>query len=784
MADNSALPDEKQEAGEDLPKPRFEDFAIQRKLLQEFCPAHLPSLEPYVSKSFPIFRLDDEGPEPTELRHITSTATCYESIATCPDKFRPSKKENTSDFAALGRDFAQRAIKLGPEKWVSDGAAGVYCSSRGLPYVVSQLEGWQPEIDLHLARILYQLGEDPLRMAIGEADKGKDKKSWYRPNAYHTYWTLELLRALEVPKFKNGSKELETALGYRPQMYLWARQQLGVQAALHSANSSVLDSDQLAWSLAILISRPEEYQSRLGEQDLIRQALRCLFSTQEQVGTWRHYAPLFHYPNAGNAYCYVFETFATILKESLRPEADFVRDALRRYFGALVKLWRYAVQTQTKRNNGLLAWSSGHRNKPVLESWATASVFAYAQNLRKLVGRWTQEEALNALNYKRTKLKKDAEDDVVSRSDIWTCPDLADRLWSMFINPASFREEQSDPDEPLIDEQFPRSAILFGPPGTSKTLLVQALAGAIGWKYIELHPSHFVAEGLPSVQQTADVIFKKLMECDRAVILFDEIDELVRERDIEPDQFGRFLTTSMLPRLAELWKGRRVMYFVATNHIEYFDRAVTRSERFDAIIFISPPSFVAKCNRLISIVNETYGLEVTLAPDITQATIERAIPPRCEVLANATDKKTKDAVGAERLERKYLLSKFALLRYDELNELALQVQKILKNTKIISKGTLKTALGQIKDSKSRTLGEYCRFNSDREDYERFDVSKNARWIIEEIEGFADSAPLPKSVGKKNGVLFTDAPVGPLSNVSVSGYRAERIMPGKIRLNKT
>jgi len=804
LPNSDTPPDEKGFAKrKQRPATTFEDLARQRKLLQEFCSLHVPSLEYYICDSFSIFKLSDEEPTPTEFKHITSSATCYESIDACPDKFRPKrKKKDSRDFAGLGRKFAQEAIKLSvTEKWKSDGAAGIYCSCRGLPYIVSQLDDWHSQIDQHLARIFYQMDEDPSRLAIGEADKAekeedrpKEQKSWYKPNAYHTYWTLELLRILELPRFAKAckeSKKMQEALARRAQLRQWARQQLGVQVALHSADSSVLDSDQLAWSLAILISQPPNYQSTLAEQDLIRQAFKCLFSTQEQVGTWRHYAPLFHYPHAGNAYCYVFETFATILREALRPEAEFVRTVLKQYFIPLVQLWQYATSTQTKHDKEQLAWSSGHRNKPAPESWATASVFAYAQTLRKLLGTWTREEALTTLNYRPTMPAEEAQRELVKRSEIWTCADLADRLWSMFISPVSSDRirNEPDPDQPLIGDRSPRSAILFGPPGTSKTYLVRALAGAIGWKYIELHPSHFVAEGLPNVQHTADVIFQKLMELDRAVVLFDEIDELVRERDIEPDQFGRFLTTSMLPRLAELWKGRKVMYFVATNHIGYFDRAVTRSERFDAIICISPPSFAAKEKELLRILKDTYLAEPTLAPDVTKDAVEKAMPrKRCKNLEQETDKGKRDRIGAERLPKDCVLAKFALIRWDELHDLALHLEASMEGEKVVSKQALENGLARIKDGRSRSLVEYCRFRSDLEDYEHFDTSRNARWIVSDIEGFVGSAAeLPPPIHEEDGVRVVDAPVGPVGNVKVPGYIVEKTgsgsAPGHIRLRK-
>ena len=380
---------------------------------------------------------------------------------------------------------------------------------------------------------------------------------------YHTYWALEILRILEEKRFTKGREDNKRFLALsdaKEQMRLWARQQLGVQIALHVEKSSKLDSDQLAWSLAILVSEPTMYESNLVEQDLIRQALKSLFGTQEPIGTWRHYEPLFHYPHVGNAYCYIFETFAALLGQALKPKAEFLRIVLKEHAPELVRLWNYADATkaEVRDSEGNLGngfgWTSGHTVSRGVESWATASVFAYAQTLRILLGIWTRDQALNSLNHKvSSRTKKDAVLDLDNRTRTWTHPDLPDRLASMFINPIlnAPEGETIDPDRPLIGERSSRSAIFFGPPGTGKTFLISALADAIGWKFVELHPSHFVSEGLPDVQRTADGIFGKLMELDHVVVLFDEIDELVRERDLEPDQFGRFLTTSMLPRLGD-----------------------------------------------------------------------------------------------------------------------------------------------------------------------------------------------------------------------------------------
>src|SRR5205823_4992927 len=117
------------------------------------------------------------------------------------------------------------------------------------------------------------------------------------------------------------------------------------------------------------------------------------------------------------------------------------------------------------------------------------------------------------------------------------------------------------------------------------------------------------------------------------------------------DAFGRFLTTSMLPKLAELWKQRRIVYFVATNHLSYFDPAIVRSERFDALILVPPPSFAAKTAQLAKILG-TLAPEMKFSFTVTREAIEAE-------LKNAGKVSGKN----QRLRDEHLLAKFVLLRF-------------------------------------------------------------------------------------------------------------------------
>lgn len=421
------MPDSDTPPTETVPKSEkpiaitFEDLAEQRHLLQEFCALHVDSLQ-YFHRHL-SFKVHPDEPDseigPGVVRHLTSSGTCYASILES-ERLQPDKVP--ADLRGNGANFADAAIALptdrkseqagGPkEGWKSEGSARIYCRCRGLPFVASHMTRWHEKLTEHIGFIFQQLDfEEPneeggKRQAIGEADPTEDAKYWYPPNAYHTFWALETLDATEA-RFPEEFQKLKSDLkleSRRKQFYHWAEHKLTHEISLHSAKSSLLDSDQLAWSLAIFLRKPEHYESKLAKQDLIRQALKCLFDTQQDIGTWRHYGPLFHYQEAGNAYCYVFETFAWLLKQTFRPKAELIRLLLREYFRELMELLKYAMLTQTIiEENKVIAWSSGHRtNQLQPESWATASVFAYAQSLRRLVGIWTREEAFRSLNSRR-----------------------------------------------------------------------------------------------------------------------------------------------------------------------------------------------------------------------------------------------------------------------------------------------------------------------------------------------------------------------------------------------
>jgi len=141
----------------------------------------------------------------------------------------------------------------------------------------------------------------------------------------------------------------------------------------------------------------------------------------------------------------------------------------------------------------------------------------------------------------------------------------------------------------------PVSALLFGPPGTSKTGLTKAIAQALGWPLIVINPSKFVEAGLDTVFVKAEEIFEDLGDLSRVVVFFDEMDALTQSRKgAGLDTATQFLTTSMLPQLTKLHDQGRLLFFMATNYQDRFDAAIKRAGRFDLLLCMGPPTLSAK----------------------------------------------------------------------------------------------------------------------------------------------------------------------------------------------
>jgi SpoVK/Ycf46/Vps4 family AAA+-type ATPase len=91
------------------------------------------------------------------------------------------------------------------------------------------------------------------------------------------------------------------------------------------------------------------------------------------------------------------------------------------------------------------------------------------------------------------------------------------------------------------------------------------------------------------------------MQLRGAVVLFDEIDEMLRDRQNDQSQGGvamlRFIVPGMLPKLQSLkqyGEENRLIFIVSTNYVDRLDAAITRTGRIDERYVVVPPDEQAR----------------------------------------------------------------------------------------------------------------------------------------------------------------------------------------------
>lgn len=152
---------------------------------------------------------------------------------------------------------------------------------------------------------------------------------------------------------------------------------------------------------------------------------------------------------------------------------------------------------------------------------------------------------------------------------------------------------------PGVNDQL-NSIVLYGPGGTGKTTLIEALAKTCNVPLVEVTPSDLSKGGESDVEKRARAVFDALSMLSQAVILFDEFDPVLKRRDEsgeETTNIFSFLTPGMLPKLKSLHENandRRVAYALVTNLIGSLDVPAVRQGRFDAAVGIYPPDPISR----------------------------------------------------------------------------------------------------------------------------------------------------------------------------------------------
>ena len=133
----------------------------------------------------------------------------------------------------------------------------------------------------------------------------------------------------------------------------------------------------------------------------------------------------------------------------------------------------------------------------------------------------------------------------------------------------------------------PSAMLLFGPPGTGKTSFAKAIAGRLGWPFVELLPSKLGAQGASMMADELGRAFDDLLGLEHVVVFIDEVDDIASSRAARPET--QAVVNELLKAMVRVREAPGRLLVCATNSIAALDPAVVRPGRFDLVIPIGPP---------------------------------------------------------------------------------------------------------------------------------------------------------------------------------------------------
>jgi GNAT superfamily N-acetyltransferase len=139
----------------------------------------------------------------------------------------------------------------------------------------------------------------------------------------------------------------------------------------------------------------------------------------------------------------------------------------------------------------------------------------------------------------------------------------------------------------------PKAVILFGPPGTGKTSFAKAVAGRLGWPFVELFPSRLATPDVAMASALREA-FATLMELEAAVVFIDEVEEIAGSRSGKPSDPSHGVTNELLKLIPAFRQHDERLLVCATNSVRSLDSAFLRPGRFDYIIPVGPPDTIAR----------------------------------------------------------------------------------------------------------------------------------------------------------------------------------------------
>jgi transitional endoplasmic reticulum ATPase len=173
-----------------------------------------------------------------------------------------------------------------------------------------------------------------------------------------------------------------------------------------------------------------------------------------------------------------------------------------------------------------------------------------------------------------------AWDDVGGLNDIKE--ELKEAIEWPLKHSAIFKKANTNPSKGIL---------LYGKPGTGKTLLAKAVANESGVNFISVKGPSLISKYVGETERGIREVFKKAKQASPTILFFDEIDSLVprRESSSTDAHVTERVISQFLTEMDGIEELKGVVVLAATNRLDLVDPALLRSGRFDLLLELPIP---------------------------------------------------------------------------------------------------------------------------------------------------------------------------------------------------